>query len=587
MIGILTPMVLVLLVTLLPLRATAVTVSVGSVAGCTYSTLQAALTALSGQGGSHAIRMRTQTFASPDGVSYLPDVTQSTVTIEGGYANCSDTAPTIGQSSTLDASGGLPRSALRLFLDGRVASLQIRRLTIRGGDATDDATFNGDGGGLSIRGPAVVTLGSGASISNNSAVRGGGIALQGGRLIDAVAAKVDLIIDEGASVSNNTATEDGGGIYCGYRASISSSGYRHGSIIGRDGLIANNTAGGQGAAFNCFGTVEGGGGLRPLPRNGAALIILGNVALPSGVCAGGFGTLDTSVAKNAEGYRPLGAADGETGLLALVNNEGPSPGLCLFASTRQSNGSVPFDESVFQLQNLLVSGQLGPRGALGLLLNSQALRLRIRPSGRSVACSFFSPTPCVSFDNNQAEGTPGSGDPSYVIQNLGDLELIRASIRSNLSRPAVINSYIRSLRLESSVIDNNVVQLAGSSSGTVRSAIVVGWGLANFSGQASIVQSTVRFTTPLDRFFTMDQASSAVTARASIFTSTAMPAPDTRGGAAAASNFRREWCGYFQQTFDFASHTVVPDPTTGTFQTISPSVMPLAAGSLVPNNALV
>lgn len=562
----------------------AATVSVGT--GCTYSSLQAAFTALASQTGNHTIRLRTQTFATPDGSTYQPTVTQGTVLIEGGYAQCSDSAPTSNQTSTLDGSGGLARSTLRLAIEGRIATLQIRRLVIRGGDATDDATFNGNGGGLLVNGPATVLLGTGTTIRNNQAVRGGGIALAGGLLSSLTAAKVNLHIDEGASISNNTAAEEGGGIFCGAKLSASTDIYRHGSIVGIDGVIGNNSASGQGAAFYCLGTVEGGGGLLPSPRNGAALLILGNQVSPPGVCAAGYATLDASVAKNAEGYRPLGAAAGETGLLAIVGNQGSSPALCLWPSRRIGTTITPPDESVFQLQNLVISDQSGS-GDLGLSLLGSEMRLRVRPSGRSTTCSLFSPTPCVSFAANSTTELPGSGYPSYLIKNLGNLELVRASVRDNLASRSLVYSYNRGFSLESSVVTGNTVQLPGSSWDTVRSAFLIGWGPpANFSGQASIIHSTIRFTTPLDRFFTLDHVDSAVTARASIFSSSASPAPDTIGGAAAPSRFRREWCGFFQSTWDFASHTVVPDPTSGQFVTFTPASFSWNPATYVPGLSL-
>lgn len=585
------PSLLAVVILLLPPSfVRAATVSVGTGAGCTYATLQAAFDALDGVSGSHTIRLRRETFAVPDGASYDPSVSQGGVFIEGGYVECGDPAPGTGidDRSIIDGSGGAQAPTLRLLVDGRIGTLQIRRTIIQGGDALSTTNaFNGAGGGIAIRGPASVLLGTGTVVRNNHAVRGGGVALIGGLLSTPPPDKVDFYLDEGASITGNNATNEGGGIYCGGNTvpGAPTFGQRHASIVAIDTIIGFNSTGGLGGAFYCHGTVEGGGGFQPRPRANAAVLIIGNTTTAGGSCAAGSGTLDTSIAMDADGYRPLGAASGENGLLAIANNTGTRPGLCLTSSRTIGTDDHPNGPSSFRLRNLVVTGQSGS-GTLGLAVGREELRLRIEPAGREVACSFFEPTPCVSFTGNTAEGSAGTGGASHLIENLGMLELVRASIRGNLARPALMRNYIGQTFVTSSIVDGNTVELASSTWGTSRSAFEVG--LASIDGgNLTVRHTTVVFQSPLDRFVNLVHPAAAANVRANIFASTATPAPANVGGAAPPANFRREWCGYFQRTDDFATHTVVDDPTSGTFEVLANSAFSLQPGTYVPGGGLV
>ena len=570
---------------LAPAMAPALTVSVGSGSGCDHASLQSAFNALDGEPGSHAIHLRKQTFAIPDGVTYQPTVAQGTVTLEGGYAECTDAAPAglPDDGAVLDASGGLPRPVMRLLVDGLVGSLQIRRVAIQGGDANDDANaYNGAGGGLSIRGPASVLLGTGAIVRNNHAVAGGGIALVGGQLSSLTPNRIDLYLVEGASVINNEAVENGGGIYCGGASANGDPTFspRHGAIVLANGTIGFNATGGLGGAFYCHGTVEGGGGFQPRPGNGEVALLIGNRTNAGGTCAAGSGTLDALLPMDADGYRPIGALDGTNGIVAVANNEGTRPALCLASSRTLGSDDRPEGPSTFRLQNLVVTGQHGS-GDLGLVVGSPELKLRVQPSGRHTACSFFTPTPCVSFVDNMVTG---SGDKASVITSIGTLELVRASVRNNLARSALVRSYLRPARIESSLFVGNTVEAAASSPG--RAAFEAGFGDL-YMGDLTLMHSTAVFSSPLDVFLDLTHADSTATVRASILASTTAPAPATLGGAAPPSHLRREWCGFFQDTSDFAAHTEVPDPTSGTFVVLSPSDLSLAAETYAPGVGLV
>ncbi len=569
--------------------ARALTVSVGTGAGCDHPTLHDAFVAIRTLPGEHHIRIRNEIYTTPNGTGYVPAVAQTGVYLEGGYEECTDPAPDGDPGDPVpvfDAAGGAATHALELRLAGLVGTFQLRRMMITGGDAFDGSDErNNAGGGLSIRGPASVLLGRGLVIQGNGAGRGGGVALVGGPVNSgSTVARIDLYIAEGAQIIDNSAAAEGGGIYCGGATELGQpSVNRHGSIVLVDGTIGFNEAA-TGGGFHCYGSIEGGGGFQPRPSAGGAALVIGNRSHAQ-ACAAGNATLDASLPLDDEGYRPLGASEGGNGLLAIVNNTGIHPGLCLSGSYQLGTTNRPQGASRFRLRNLYVGGQRGV-GTTGLTV-FEGIQLRVQPSGRHVQCEFFAPLDsCVTLEDNAYEAQPGTSSTSsslasaFGVGEPADLELVRATVRGNTAHTAMLVQGGGLLQVQSSVFaDNVVLPEAGSTAGASLFN-------ANSDGKIRIEHATVLLDTPLDRFFYLQGSSTAV-ARASIFASSASPAPANIGGTAAPSQFTREWCGFFQDTSDFATHAVVPDPTSGDFVTIPTAGFELDPETFSPGDTLV
>jgi hypothetical protein len=549
-----------------PVLALDLRVGVGP--GCDHGTLEPALIAVRSLPGSHTIRINKGSYPVPDGVVYVPTVSQTAVLLEGGYDSCTSPSPsgsptTDAQRAVFNGAGGLSRSVLDLALLGRVGTFQMRRITLTGGDAFNvEENFNA-GGGLAIRGRASVLLGLGTSIRGNGAGRGGGVALIGGAVTTgSTPDKVDLFIDEGAEISANSAAAEGGGVYCGGAILPGQPNVlRHGSIVLRDGVIGSNTAP-DGAAFHCYGSLEGGGGFQPRPRDNRLAWLLANddAAAPGPNCAAGMGTLDAGLPAGSDGFRELGAAPGGNGLLAITSHSGERPALCLSGSYQLGTTSIPAAQSRFRLFNLLITQQSG-RDVLGLRVDSK-LELEVAPSGDAVTCSFFGPVPCVTvFANDHAGAAVGAiGDPVIQVAD-GELTLRRASIRDNRSRRTLLDARASGdLLLIASIVRDNAVDpfppLAAE--GTQMAAVVS-------AGRVLLGHTTARFATPLDRFVRNDAAGGAGTAiiTASILSSTA-GVPATAGGSAAPSQLRLQYC-VFLQSPSLAGYTVIPDPVSGVF----------------------
>ena len=115
-----------------------------------------------------------------------------------------------------------------LIING-AKKVDIYDLTIKGGknNSSDYGTQAAPGGGILINGSAEVTLGSGATITENTACYGGGVSVFNGK----------LTVNDGAVISKNTAEKDnseggyGGGIYVG----------KNGSLLLAGGMIGDST----------------------------------------------------------------------------------------------------------------------------------------------------------------------------------------------------------------------------------------------------------------------------------------------------------------------------------------------------------
>lgn len=459
----------------------ALDVHVGGGIGCQYATLQEALDAIEGIGGDHYLRINAGNHTAPNGMVYQPTVNQGFVRLEGGYASClagspSGAANSDAGRSIFDASGGFGRSALELQINGRVGSFQIRRVALQGGDALNSAQRFNHGGGLAVYGQASVLLGAGASVRNNAAGFGGGVALVGSRInLNEPLARIDLYLDEDAEIRNNEAAGFGGGVYCGGATGISSdppSELRHGSLVHRQGAISNNRSGHDGSAVYCRGSYAG-GGYQPRPRPGALASLTANSGLPGNLNGGRCtvrGTLDLIVAENANFERVYGAEDGSNGLLLVAGNGGHwFTGLCLDGEWGTRGGASPAPTRIPELaiQNLWFSSNLVEArdavsfGHTSALTIGPGLHLSLRPSGPGVVCGGAGSS-CVQFDaNGPAAGMPASVPVNLIhLSGLGAwLSIHGARITGNSAQDALVDAtYGDAIFAQfSSIVDNNVV----------------------------------------------------------------------------------------------------------------------------------
>jgi hypothetical protein len=452
----------------------AANLSVGTGLSCTHTSMQAALDAIEGLSGDHAIKVQTSTYLVANGLEYKPTVAQGFVRIEGGYANCADLAPsgdptTDAGRSIFDAAGGALRPVLELNIDSSVGSLQIRRIALQNGDASDGANprYNA-GGGLQVIGNASVLIGRGTTIRNNRAGRGAGVALIGSRVaVNEPIKRADFFITEGAEIRDNAAANIGGGIFCGGALDSSTTGVesRHASIVHINGNFIGNV-GRFGSAIDCTGSYAG-GGYQPKPEAGALIAFLQNRGVDNAtVSCTVRASFDLVIPATPSGTRLYGAADGSNGLPLFVQNQnfGGAAWCVLGYENRAGASPRPPTPLRLQLQNAaflnnttepLTSTGFAAAVALDVTpINADGtyFQLNLQPSAPKLDCSGVVSN-CVEFSGNQAIGFPVA-DPVALIY--GGVRLRQALIRDNQSNTSLI------LRRRNSFYQAPPVDIAGS-----------------------------------------------------------------------------------------------------------------------------
>jgi len=563
------PLAMIALLTVLSAPAVALELRVGSGAGCTHASLQAALDAIEGFGGDHNIRINAGTYPAADGMVYVPTVAQGFVRIEGGYASCTAGAPSGAPTadagrSVFDGAGGLPRSVLELQINGLVGSVQLRRVALQGGDALNPLNRLNAGGGLAVYGEASVLVGSGVSIRNNQAGSGAGVALVGSRVsVNEPLARIDFFIDEGAEIRHNSAANAAGGIYCGGATTASGEPpmeLRHGSVVHRDGSISSNDAG-YASAILCIGS-HAGGGYQPRPNPGAVALVSGNFDRAASVFGSGpvVATLDLVVAAVGE-VRTLGAIGaGNNGIVLIQNNQSYDVGGLSLDDWRTRGGASPAPPTrpAFRLQNLLFIGnrvlpRAGERGvsALDSRMNAD---LTLAPSSPDQRCGFLPPAgACVLFEDNAPTGTLAADAVVPLLSTTYPLSLDQAHVRNNAARRSLIaaSTSIGPITLRSSFVEGNTV--AGVDS-VLFEADTAGFGPADVFLSHTTVTGNAH-----DRYFRIEGPSRAAI-QGTVLHNTGAPRLLRFGGAPNA-HLTLRWCNYLTTLADagFTGATQVTD----------------------------
>lgn len=253
-----------------PMHGCATTFSVGSGAGCTHATVQAAINAavIDASAGPHLIKLVSGTISVPNGLTLHNAVAD--IAIEGGYVSCTGTQGSASRT-VLDAAGGADGTVLDIRYFGATGSrsVRLRRLDITGGTGETGPLSSSEGGGLELRGNLEVFLEQATHVRDNHAYRAGGVLMQGGPGL------VTLTLSDQSSLNGNIADTDGGGVWCYNRGIV----YLNDASVdfneaGRDGggiflgtqcaLIAGNPFSAPGTIVlldnNAAGTVYGGRG---------------------------------------------------------------------------------------------------------------------------------------------------------------------------------------------------------------------------------------------------------------------------------------------------------------------------------------
>jgi predicted outer membrane repeat protein len=202
--------VLLLLAASAPIDAATFSAGAAGDTACTHPSLDAALDAAAATaGGPHLVKVAftSQLFESDALIDLLSVANPvADLTVEGGYANCAAATPGAARSTV----GFLPDQTGRVLrLDNALArrTITLRGLSLPGGNSTAFPLPNAYGGAIRVAGNIDLRL-ENVEVRDNRAVRGGGIAVLDGALLELRAGT-----DVSANLAESTSGR-GGGIYC-------------------------------------------------------------------------------------------------------------------------------------------------------------------------------------------------------------------------------------------------------------------------------------------------------------------------------------------------------------------------------------
>ena len=197
---------------------------VGSGAGCTHASIQAAINAAQASAADDDILISGTTYANQ---ALAIENALGALALIGGYANCQSATPTLGARTLL--SGTSSQSTLRVTASAQV---ELLNLDIQNGHPS------GFGGGVRARGSDGVLRLFNTWVRGNQAMRGGGISIEN---TDATAApdRYELRLEGDSRALSNAATASGGGIHC-----------EHATLSIRDAsFVGQNTTDGYGGGI--------------------------------------------------------------------------------------------------------------------------------------------------------------------------------------------------------------------------------------------------------------------------------------------------------------------------------------------------
>ena len=427
------PVAVALLGAALPAHATSYHVG----AGCTYTTVQAAITAAMAISGSWPkIYVATNQTYSNQAISIGPNL-QSHITLIGGVPDCG----TSTSSGNTTITGGAGKSVITIR--GAV-SVNLSHLTITGGN--DVIGGNDDsGGGIDYAGTGYMNIGD-SSIESNSAVYGGGIRFQGN------GGAADLYINANTFITSNTAQSSGGGIRAEGQATL--------HIDAPQTWIAFNKA---------LGT-QGGGILLVGPAYahiGSPGYLLGPLLYQNTAPYGGGMALISEITGPARA--DLFASDPAKPVRVEQNRAANAGGgvYLLSYAHMEGSGAIPQEIATLQMEGARVDDNAAQEGSgiyadifytsINFPSGSQVYMYSGGSCGSGVECNSVSNNRAVTVDNTGHDvATAGS---AILIQTEGVLRARQLAMRGNQGGHAirVADSLHQQLLLDSCLIAGNTV----------------------------------------------------------------------------------------------------------------------------------
>ena len=419
---------------------------VGTGAGCTHSTIQAAVDAANANPGvDHIILTRSVNYTQ----QAIKIQQAQPLTLTGGYAACADNAPS-GERTIVRGNGGSANSVFTV--EPGSSDVLFDNLFITGGD---DST-NNYGGGIDFSGSGNLTLNN-VTLTQNTAGYGGGLAARGTGPDATI-----LLLGENI-ITSNVATKDGGGVHLRGTVTLYSlepntaiwlnratglanvpSGIYHGygggmAVVGPAKAYIGSSGYGLGAVYG--NTARAGGGIAALTDSGNYSDVY-------------LFTTDPTKPQKVSDNRATDVGGAFYSDATAEGFLGPQGYISLWDTTVQNN-SAPIGSIAY-----LVGDSLPPpfSGSQGGFLSMNELE-DSRPAV-SVPCNPG--LVCSEVKNNRSEDAAGNATNSALIYGVEKAQVFIANYRftGNSARSMLDLTDARYARVANTLIDNNTFTAA-------------------------------------------------------------------------------------------------------------------------------
>lgn len=213
--------------------------SVGNDAACTHTSIQAAIDAAKALGDTAIHTIIVANNASYTGQALVADGVS--LSIEGGFADCSAPSPNAPPTEILGAgNGGFPVLVVQNFSTDPPRVVKLSNLVLAFGGSTDST-----GGGMRVQGHVQVEL-AGVRVRQNQAAQGGGISVFGYDSNHPALLRVGASANRISVIDQNHApTGAGGGVFVGGNAQ---------ALFGRNAVAIAGNQGNSGGGLYVAGS---------------------------------------------------------------------------------------------------------------------------------------------------------------------------------------------------------------------------------------------------------------------------------------------------------------------------------------------
>lgn len=381
------------------LHAATYTVGASFLPGCTYPDLQTALSAASANpNGPHLIKVAVDSVWGTN-VGFTLHNPNADITIQGGYEDCTPSAPDTSANSTLTRTAGSGFSVLSIVADyGRTR----HKVTLKQFSITDGSGDAFGGGGIYVAGAIDLDLRDNTRVSGNTTAlgsSGGGIladcSVAGGSTSTANPANCAHLTLTDATIDHNAA-QRGGGIALFGPAAL--------TLI--NASIHDNTAqyNGGGLATLSYAGVNELATIRIAPQTSSDLVIFANNTagdpdnfVPSSGYGGAMSLVDIdlqTITPVAEGYH----------LLIHDNAANYGGAIAAFGTDDLTKSPV----STVELENAAVYNN-SAKDQGGALYSRGGVNWTVWSTAHGPCFFVLFPAPCSYISNNHADNAHSAG----------------------------------------------------------------------------------------------------------------------------------------------------------------------------------